>query len=605
MDLRKDIFFYADLASFPASGAENKLYVDKSLGFIYTWDGSSYVVSSESGLNYLGLWNANTNSPNIQSSVGNTSDYYIVGTAGTTNINGISDWGVGDWIIFSSTGVWQKIDNSETPSINIYNSNGTLTGNRTVDLNSNTLTFSNGIVNFNQGTTNSGEIRLYEDADFGGNYIALRAPQSFGSDISLFLPASLGTNGQVLTTNGLGVTSWTTVGATGLFGIADSTGTYTYYTTLTLAMAAATSGQTIEFFTDYTETGNVTIQLKNGVHINGNGHTYTHSYAAGNSNTFVNTSGVISCVISNLRVIRTGRANGTTGDLVIYTNQYSEILFENVYVESTYGNAVVFESGVTSTYKAMQGSLYAKAYLGAIISYQHIEGLKGESTTNGIGVSVSSGLGGSPKATNCIGISVSGKGMMVSSNASGGGGGYNCVGQSISGQGMTNGPYYNCTAISVSGPAGETIQGAYNCSFISSSGFGCDGISGSNNTLISASGAGVYGFFGFSLYNSYVYSSGNVGASTRGSILSNCVVITDWNNAGGHSVSEWYNSSIGKTLNCHLKVANASANCIASPSGALNMKYASNVFEGATTPVNANITQAITNTEDNQGNILI
>ena len=40
-------------------------------------------------------------------------------------------------------------------------------------------------------------------------------------------------------------------------------------------------------------------------------------------------------------------------------------------------------------------------------------------------------------------------------------------------------------------------------------------------------------------------------------------------------------------------------------SNAKNVYYAASVFEGATTPVNANITQLIANTQDNQGNILI
>ena len=67
--------------------------------------------------------------------------------------------------------------------------------------------------------------------------------------------------------------------ASGIFGISDSAGTYTYYATFTLAMAAATSGQTIEMFTSVVETGAVTITLKDGVTINGNGHTYTVSNA--------------------------------------------------------------------------------------------------------------------------------------------------------------------------------------------------------------------------------------------------------------------------------------------------------------------------------------
>ncbi len=76
--------------------------------------------------------------------------------------------------------------------------------------------------------------------------------------------------------------------STGRFGIADSNGAYTYYTTLTLAMAAASSGKTIEFFTDYTETGAVTITCKDGVTINGNGHTYTCTSAGAGLKLFDN-----------------------------------------------------------------------------------------------------------------------------------------------------------------------------------------------------------------------------------------------------------------------------------------------------------------------------
>ena len=68
---------------------------------------------SGSGLHYLGTWDAATNTPTITSGVGTPGDYYIVSVAGTTTIDGISDWQVGDWIIFSDTGVWQKIDNSD------------------------------------------------------------------------------------------------------------------------------------------------------------------------------------------------------------------------------------------------------------------------------------------------------------------------------------------------------------------------------------------------------------------------------------------------------------------------------------------------------------
>jgi hypothetical protein len=124
MDLRKDIYFYADLASFPASGAANLLYVDSATSLIYIWNGASYVASGAGGLKYGGLWNADTNNPTITSGVGDTGEYYIVGTAGTTNIDGINDWAIGDWIIFGGS-AWQKIDNSDKEGYNTIEDEGT------------------------------------------------------------------------------------------------------------------------------------------------------------------------------------------------------------------------------------------------------------------------------------------------------------------------------------------------------------------------------------------------------------------------------------------------------------------------------------------------
>lgn len=65
------------------------------------------------GLTYKGTWNANTNSPSLSSGVGTNGDYYVVNVAGSTNLDGITDWQIGDWAIFNGT-VWQKIDQSNT-----------------------------------------------------------------------------------------------------------------------------------------------------------------------------------------------------------------------------------------------------------------------------------------------------------------------------------------------------------------------------------------------------------------------------------------------------------------------------------------------------------
>jgi Chaperone of endosialidase len=88
---------------------------------------SAFNLAASSGLAYQGLWNASTNSPTITSSVGTRGYYYIVGTAGATTVNGISTWNVGDWIIFSNTGVWQRIAGGVGTSLSITNDTTTNT----------------------------------------------------------------------------------------------------------------------------------------------------------------------------------------------------------------------------------------------------------------------------------------------------------------------------------------------------------------------------------------------------------------------------------------------------------------------------------------------
>lgn len=79
---------------------------------------------ASTGLVYKGIWDATANSPALTSSVGTAGDFYIVSTAGTTNLNGITDWQVGDWAIFEG-GVWQKIDNHDVQAYNTVKDEGT------------------------------------------------------------------------------------------------------------------------------------------------------------------------------------------------------------------------------------------------------------------------------------------------------------------------------------------------------------------------------------------------------------------------------------------------------------------------------------------------
>jgi hypothetical protein len=81
-------------------------------GKFLTTNGAALSWSSVAGgLSYQGTWNASTNTPTLTSSVGVNGYYYIVATAGSTNLNGITDWQIGDWLMFNGS-VWQKIDQS-------------------------------------------------------------------------------------------------------------------------------------------------------------------------------------------------------------------------------------------------------------------------------------------------------------------------------------------------------------------------------------------------------------------------------------------------------------------------------------------------------------
>jgi hypothetical protein len=67
-------------------------------------------------VNYQGTWNSSTNTPNIPTATtGNKGYYYKVSVTGTTSINGISTWNVGDWIISNGTS-WDRVIATETVS---------------------------------------------------------------------------------------------------------------------------------------------------------------------------------------------------------------------------------------------------------------------------------------------------------------------------------------------------------------------------------------------------------------------------------------------------------------------------------------------------------
>jgi hypothetical protein len=80
----------------------------------------------KTAMTYQGVWNANTNSPSLVSGTGNKGNLYKVSIAGTTTIDGISQWNVGDMIVFNGA-VWDKIDGLASEIVSVFGRVGTVT----------------------------------------------------------------------------------------------------------------------------------------------------------------------------------------------------------------------------------------------------------------------------------------------------------------------------------------------------------------------------------------------------------------------------------------------------------------------------------------------
>lgn len=80
--------------------------------------------SVTAGLTYKGSWDADTDTPTIPAAAGgNEGWFYVVNVAGTTDIDGINTWAVGDWIV--SNGVaWEKIPVMVAPVLSVAGKTG-------------------------------------------------------------------------------------------------------------------------------------------------------------------------------------------------------------------------------------------------------------------------------------------------------------------------------------------------------------------------------------------------------------------------------------------------------------------------------------------------
>ena len=389
--------------------------------------------------------------------------------------------------------------------------------------------------------------------------------------------------------------------------IYDATGTPTMYSSLTAAITAASAGQTVEILADITETGAVEIILKDGININGNGHTYTLSNATAGTNVLKDNNVSVKCKILNWTVVRTTG----TGYCLFLDNVSSEVDATGSFFKSTSYAAVCCEgklsnceayttSGVfyafygTNTSSAL-GSFYNCKTFGSVYGfYRPKEAVDCVSRVSGIALETNS-------STNRI---INFYGYSTGDVAYYGGGCYveggffvsdaNHAFESVVTGGRLNGGYYfssaNVTVEHYGASKDIDINGATIRSTASQALVFSVNATGkvSNCHIESTAASTIY------------FDSGSTNLE-----LYNCTVICLYNNAAGHTIQTNNTGVTGVIKGNVLEVANTGANCITGLA-TTTLNYADNIYKGSpTTPINANIAQGITGTEDNQGNILI
>jgi hypothetical protein len=353
------------------------------------------------------------------------------------------------------------------------------------------------------------------------------------------------------------------------------------YTTFSATMAAATSGQTIEMFADVTESGAVTVQMKDGVNIDGHGHTYTHTGAADAFND-ANTAPTV--YVTDFYLVKGGSGNGwdTRGITVGYNFVIRNTVDTYAYSGDGGDNAVgiTIYSTVATTYVVYLSatSTMSKCY----IRNTH--------------ASTTAAVYNAGKMYNCVTSAAGTYGVINAGEM------HECSTYGASQNVSSTGYSYICISIGVDrGFSGQS--GVYNCFGGATGAGGSAFVSCAEIVNCTGKSIGVAcdAANGGSMINSTFISTGAAAIDGAGYAMSvrNCIAKSTYNNANGHAIKITGTSTI---TGCNLWVTHASANALYAAS-AYNVSYSQNSWTGATTPVNANITQTNANTVDSQGNI--
>jgi hypothetical protein len=256
---------------------------------------TSQIANIPSGLSFEGNWNADTDSPDLSTATPDNGQFWIVSVAGTTDLDGIDEWAVGDWAIYVSTGAgtdgWQKVDNSSTLSgfggtnqVTYWTSTGNVAGDADFTFNptSNALTVGGTITATGGNSTEwntSYDNMVTAFTDSGSSTITLTLTQQDGGTLSTSFSNPQGTVKSVGTDTAstilIGgtaidrtVSTITAAIANGGAALATADQIHTFVTTQTDTMAASTTGNAatataLQTARAFTTTGDVVLASEN------------------------------------------------------------------------------------------------------------------------------------------------------------------------------------------------------------------------------------------------------------------------------------------------------------------------------------------------------
>lgn len=550
-------------------------------------------------------------------------DFIDAGLTSTTNL-GITAHGDSQLTLTSSTGDnVDLVDATQTQAgllsaedkIKLVNTSGQNTGDQTLDELGGEST-ANKVDDFTTidaekfPTTNATEVRINEKIDDHESSLANH------DDVDLLSPSPV--SGNVLSYNGSVWVPMDIPTNTGKIGVSDSNGEYTFYDTIALANAGATSGDVVEFFADVEETGATEWILKDGVNYNLNGHTYTLNNA-GTSDAVTDNAVAVNCTIFNGTIKRTGGTANDSNSIGLHIDSTtSDVTLKGVVIKNDFGVASrtdgILRGG--SHYGETKGIIaplnssniydlycYGETSYG-VFSYGSIYNCVCESNTSYGGYLITSveAHNSSFYSAGSQGANIRGAKLFSCSFRSDGS--YGAYFQTATNYAE------NCSFYSTSSYALHTIATTrcFNCSAVSTASYAV------------WTSVELYGVNAYSTANSAFYCQDNTvklynctGESNSASCVTsrgyhyNCSFICTWNDANGHAITDINTASqYNDVFNCYLEVANASAYCLGSATTAKTVFFGQNTFKGATTGVNTTyITQGQTNAPDTYNNILI